>query len=494
MSEDCSYSTQASIDSSLSLKLQRSPPTNTWIWHPIIIPIGIKGKLLVICMFYEMSWIYDNGKWKEVNNAAQTRHMNHDYEIRAHIVKIESQSTHHQLVLFASITDNNNYCYIIEYNIITNQIKWIERGSNKLDHDRNFLIPPNYDDNDDYLWWQTIEEYSFDMVPNLDCSSSILMMGAELSSETYEDEQALRSLFTLTLKHNPFMYETIEFENILPKHLSLSSPQFVRKTKDCKLMADSVILIATAYDNTDDTDEQDCDRGIVMFEINTNMNKGFDVKQLNVPNAVNQANKNQMTHFIFNDYLIVFYAANWDPKRWEYVDTQERIKYNECFIFGFKKMQWIKHFKFGSIFKYSAQCAMDHGVLHLFHDNRHDEVDHRTMDIGKMFNYRNEKYYAILDGLNIYYNMYETDLSKILFDFIDDGFILNCFERPWQSQEYMAMKRHKIWYELKKFINIDLYECTDIGYEHSLDFIKLLFNYLDEINVKEHHLDKPWNI
>eukprot|EP01084_Bolivina_argentea_P177682 307267_1 len=378
MSED------ESIDSSLSLKLQRSPPTNTWIWHPIIMPTGIKGKLLVISMFHEMCWIYDNGKWKEINNA-HTPHMNHNYQIGAKIVKIKAQSTHHKLVFFASLNDNNDYCYIIEYNIITNQIKWIERGSNKSDQDRNFLIPPNYDDNDDYLWWQTIEEYSFGMVPNLECSSSILMIGADLSSEMYKAGKAQRSLFTLTLNRNPFIYEIMEFKNTLPKHLCLSSPHFIRKTKDCKLMPDSVILIATAYDNTDETDEDDCDRGIVMFEINTNMNKCFDVKQLNVINALNQANECQTTHFIFNDYLIVFYAANWN--RGKYIDE---LKYNECFIFGFKKMGWIKHFKFGSIFKHSAQCAIDHGVLHLFHDNGYDGVDHRTLEIGKMFNYRNE--------------------------------------------------------------------------------------------------------
>eukprot|EP01084_Bolivina_argentea_P178623 308729_1 len=96
------------------------------------------------------------------------------------------------------------------------------------------------------------------------------------------------------------------------------------------------------------------------------------------------------SYIIFNNYLLLFLGDD--------TIVSDGDLRNEVHIFSFTEMKWIAYFTFPFLFNHS-KTTLNCGVIH-FLLYWEQTVKHCTLDIGNLFNYRQQIYQSVCEGLN----------------------------------------------------------------------------------------------
>eukprot|EP01084_Bolivina_argentea_P299526 516315_1 len=447
---------------STNFKIESVPPELDTYFH--VLPTGIKEKLLIIDIGCTANcWLYHKHKYELIGSAPRLRH---DYDTSLQIIQIDHLSTNDILTFFAFTTEQFDCCYIVKFNNITNEIQWNQIGNDKQIDDCCF-------DWHFYAIECTIAKFGNDQC--------LIVPGYK--DKLDECPLSTKSIFSVDMTNN-YEYTLYEIANVLP--FEIISPILINITRNCQIVKNEYLLLTE-----NKSLELNNSKRNVAFTLNikNGIFNDLECKQIETyflghfKNTKKQRGMFAFGYFLFNDYLIGF-------------DGDTCGKYNECHIFSFKKMKWIAYFTIDLVWQ-QTKIIIHYGIVQIYahpdwrlRNPNEIGLKHYSFDIGNAFNYRNQMFYAIMNGLKRNKYVYlEDELSKFIFDFIDDGCIVKYFDKPWEIQNSFGVNRHKIWDVLESFV----IDCGSIiSFNHTLDFIKLLFNYVDEINIEKNNLHKPW--
>eukprot|EP01084_Bolivina_argentea_P299527 516317_1 len=450
--------------------IESAPPRFDSFYH--IIPTGTKGKLLIIDIGETANcWLYHENKYKIIGQAPK---LVNDWHTDLKIAKIDLLSTDDFITFFAFTTEQFDHCYRVIFDNITHKIQWTELGNNLADIDSTH-----------YFNWQFY------------CVESVIAQFSEhllLIVPGYKDEfndcpKSTKSMFCvdlLGLLRSRSLYKMfslpniLEIENVLP--FEICHPKLVNITRYGEIIDNEYLLFAANKKMHCSHSEKNVH---VAFKINIRNGNFHNLEAVQIETCCQKRQRGMCTfdYFLFNDYLIGF-------------DRGTGRQYNECHIFSFRKMKWIAYFTIDLVWQ-QTKIIIHYGIVQIYahpdwrlRNPNEIGLKHYSFDIGNAFNYRNQMFYAIMNGLKRNKYVYlEDELSKFIFDFIDDGCIVKYFDKPWEIQNSFGVNRHKIWDVLESFV----IDCGSIiSFNHTLDFIKLLFNYVDEINIEKNNLHKPW--
>eukprot|EP01083_Nonionella_stella_P114211 337403_1 len=333
----------------------------------------------------------------------------------------------------------NINCHVMSFDLKTRKIEWNPIGSNnekKIKENNLFPIVPLHFNS---------EGGAFSLIDD----TRILMM----------DSCRNKSIFVVDIS----TLNVTETEDAFP--FEFRDPLIIPITANSQRVKNKYLILCHSF----------TDAANVAFELYMDGCTVMSLKQIEVRfrgRFLDGIPMNRLSHFVFNDHLIV-------------VDCGGHKDISYCYLFSFDKMEWIADFRLRNVcYLQSPDILINHGTVHIIHEN-----GHYYLDIGNRFNYRNQVFYAILDGIQHQMmncsgsDMDKNDIIENIFDFVDDGLIVQHLEKPYKSH------RHTLWIYFKSLI---ICNSSYIAYKHTLDFMKTLFDLIDPISISDHHLPKPW--
>eukprot|EP01084_Bolivina_argentea_P299524 516310_1 len=440
--------------------IESAPPRFDSFYH--IIPTGTKGKLLIIDIGETANcWLYHENKYKIIGQAPK---LVNDWHTDLKIAKIDLLSTDDFITFFAFTTEQFDHCYRVIFDNITHKIQWTELGNNLADIDSTH-----------YFNWQFY------------CVESVIAQFSEhllLIVPGYKDEfndcpKSTKSMFCvdlLGLLRSRSLYKMfslpniLEIENVLP--FEICHPKLVNITRNCEIIKNNCLLFV-------ENKALELSNAKRFMTFIVDVKDGFHNLEIKAVETKMQHNICFLDYFLFNDYLIAFGV-------------------NQCHIFSFEKMDWISSFtlqleSLDMILKRTV-ITINCGIVHMYaivsyFRQTKTELKHYTFDVGNTFNNRYQTFYAIMCGLQKHKYVHVKEMSKLIFNFIDDGFVVRYFHKPWDIYNDIGAKRHAIWYVMESMVDD---HGSSYSLQHTINFMKTLFDYTDEINSTKHNLYKPW--
>eukprot|EP01084_Bolivina_argentea_P186467 321419_1 len=461
------------------------PPPVIAITH--MIPTAAPGKLVLIGQYDGKCLIFDQNsqsqsKYKRIGYIPVTHGHGYDetgYEIiqlphtNKNIIKLFTFASRIYHDGMPHVYPDEHHCFEIEININSHTIKSVVIGNSNYNMNSESVEIGNNIINKDniYPWF-------YDCINCHACLAThnhnkILAISAV---EEFIDD---KSIDVINLDVDKCWVSTLK--NVFPFKIGRRYIIPITNYCECTNCPNDYLLIA---ENTDNNSEI-----ITMHLKFEEYAKRFrvvidDVESDLMGNFQTEPNLYVMEYIVFNDYLLLF-------------DVDVGSLDNQCHIFSFREMQWICFVTMPIEYRV-ATINISHGIIHFILQYFNRGSVHYGLDIGNMLNYRYQSFYAMLKGL-YECKTFDTNLTicsnfcRIIFDFVDDIFIVQHLEKPWINTS-RATNQHMIWFELESIFVCNKYQffVNKINYNESLNIMKCIFQFIDDTTLEKHQLPKPW--